>query len=723
MEIIKCMRVSLMSAIVGLVLVMQLSVPAYSQDSEEYKLFITGFKAYQGNDFQTTIDSMSQVLKNCPDTSLRDMALFWLAHAYYKTGNNKEAAKYMSLFFRENPKSPMKETVEPQLAKLALNYEKTEPAVPAREKAAPEKPAAVATTPPPTVTPAEKPAVAKPVNPSGNVSIAKKKELPGNCEAEILREKAIAEYKAVIDRFPGSSAAASAIARLKELGVVYPVTGKNEAAAAPQQPRKNVQTLNLEIEQFADAEFSFLPFAQNQETGKRVAVPFEIINHGNGKDSFNLESGFPAEFNAQFTAAGAADKPIHATPALAPGEKFKGALNITIPKSAVDGQKISYTVKLASQFDKEVTRSREVYMVASAPLLRMVIKPDKTALLPGETLSYKIALLNIGTSPTHMVTFRINCPPQLESLNYAAAGFKQEGKDTLVLDGVQINSGESKEYTLTFQLKGEAPAGLELVCRAELFDKELKTREAALSTATVVQAISGVEARVKSERLVVIPGQRVTIPITVNNTGNTRESFILKASLPGDVSCSFYQDLNRDGIRQANEPAITAIGPLSPHEEAGVIMELATAASSADGTNAVIGVTLEPEKNKANSTSTAVQLVFSRPEIELAMIGKTGKLKPGDISSFELTCVNRGSSPAKMVEVQSIFPAQMELVASEPAYSRGNNGEYIWKFEEMGSGEKKIIKINYVVKSGTTAGTSLQIKNLLKYQDQIGNRY
>jgi uncharacterized membrane protein len=723
MEIIKRMRVPLMSIVVGLVLVMQLSTPAYPQDSEEYKLFITGFKAYQGNDFQTTIDSMSQVLKNYPDTSLRDMTLFWLARAYYKTGNKKEAAKYMALFFRENPKSPMKDTVEPELAKLAANYEKSETAAAAQVKAAPEKPVVAAATHPPAAAPAEKPCVSKPEKPSGTVSTAEKKEKPaGTAEAEIMREKAIAEYKAVIDRFPGSSAAVSAGAKLKEMGIVYPVAGKGETAAAPQGPKKNMQTLNLEIEQFADAELNFLPFAQNQEAGKRVAVPFEIVNHGNGKDSFSLDSGFPGEFNAQFTAAGS-DKPINATPVLAPGEKFKGSLSVTVPKNAVDGQKMSYTVKLVSQFDKDVTRSREVYLVASAPLLRMVIKPDKTALLPGETLSYKIALLNIGTAPTHKETFRINYPPQLEPLDNTAAGFKREAKDTLALDDVQVNSGESKEFTLTFQLKGEAPAGLELVCRAELYDKELKTKEAALSAATVVQAVSSVEARVKSERLVVIPGQRITLPITVNNTGNTRENFMLKASTPGDMSYAFYQDLNRDGTRQANEPAITAVGPLAPHEEAGVIMELTTAASSADGTSAVIGVTLEPEKNKAHSTSVAVQLVFSRPEVELAMVGKTGKLKPGDISSFELTCVNRGSSPARMVEVQSIFPAQMELVASEPAFSRGNDGEYIWKFAEMGSGEKKIIKINYLVKSGTTAGTSLQVKNLLKYQDQLGNRY
>jgi hypothetical protein len=65
----------------------------------------------------------------------------------------------------------------------------------------------------------------------------------------------------------------------------------------------------------------------------------------------------------------------------------------------------------------------------------------------------------------------------------------------------------------------------------------------------------------------------------------------------------------------------------------------------------------------------------------------------------------------------------MELVAADPAFTRGQNGRYLWTFEELGSGEKRSIKVTYRIKSGTALGTSIQLKNLLSYQDLLGNRY
>jgi hypothetical protein len=98
-------------------------------------------------------------------------------------------------------------------------------------------------------------------------------------------------------------------------------------------------------------------------------------------------------------------------------------------------------------------------------------------------------------------------------------------------------------------------------------------------------------------------------------------------------------------------------------------------------------------------------------------------LRPGEVATFDLTCTNRGSSIAKIVEMRSILPDALELVASDPPVSRGKGGEYIWKFEELGAGEKKGARVSIRVKSGVAVGTNLQVKNLLSYQDQLGKSY
>lgn len=538
-----------------------------------------------------------------------------------------------------------------------------------------------------------------------------------------LREKAIAEYKSLIDRFPGTRAATTAAAKLQDLGIVYPVPGAAVAAAKPALPERNAQVLSLEVGQFADADLTIVPVTQALEVGRRHEIAFEVLNRGNGADSFYLESGFPPEFAAQFADASRREMPINLTPSLAPGERFRGVISITVPREFIDGQKMIYPVKIASQLDRDATQARDIVLAASAPLLRAVVKTDKGQILPGEKVSYRIALLNIGTATAQGVSLRLNYPPQYEPVNPAESGLKQEMKAALVLDGIRLASGESRELEVVFQLKDEAIAQQELLLRADLVNTELQTRDSFISASSFVKPVSGVAVRTNSERLVVIPGQSIAVPLIVTNTGNVREDFLIKPQLPPNVTYTFYQDLNRDGIRQANEPIVNHVGPLAPKEEAYVILDLATPATEADGAAATVAMAFEPESDKTRNAVANLRLVYSRPVVELAMGGKGGRLKPGEVSSFELNFTNRGSSMAKAVELQSVLPADLELVASDPAFGRATNGDYLWKFDELGAGEKRVIKVTFRVKAGTAVGRSIQVKNVLNYQDQLGNRY
>jgi uncharacterized membrane protein len=552
--------------------------------------------------------------------------------------------------------------------------------------------------------------------------VAKKKKSPAKqTKSAALRSKAIEAYKAVIDKFPGTAAASSASAKLHQMGIEYPAVQRS-IATAPQQGEVS-QVFNLEVAQYSDLEVHLGPAPETQEAGRPFSIPLDIVNAGNGSDSFYLESGFPPEYNFHFAAASTPDVPINSTPTLAVGEKFRAVAVGTMPRGNIDGQRNNYPIKIVSSFAKEVSQSREIILVSSAPLLRAVVKTDKAKLLPGEKISYRISLLNIGTAPARGVTVRVNYPPQYEPVGVLATGFKQEAKAALVLDTLQLKSGENKDYNLTFQLKDEALAEQELFLRADVINNDLDKKESFVSATSVVQRVSGVTARTTVEKLVVIPGQVVSIPLIVTNTGNLREVFVIKASVPGSATYTFYEDINRDGKRQANEPIINHVGPMSPKEEAYVVLEIATPASANDGAVAPLSVLFEPENAADRSAAVNLQITYSRPILELAMAAKGGRLKPGEVSSLELNCVNRGSNMAKQVTLQSILPAQLELVAADPAFSKADNGIYTWRFDELGAGEKRNIKVTYRVKPGIAVGTNMQLKNLLNYQDQLGNRY
>jgi len=535
-----------------------------------------------------------------------------------------------------------------------------------------------------------------------------------------LREKAIAQYKSILVTYPNTKAASAAAVKLKELGVAVAMPAQ---AAAPEPQAENAQVLRLEVAQFAGLEFNLPAQPQTYNAAQRISIPFEITNQGNGSDSFYLESGFPAEFSAEFTSVAMPAQSLNQTGILAPGESFKGLVHLTIPAASIDGLRISHPIKAASRTMTEASQSREVRVVAAAPLLRATVKADRNNPLPGEKITYRIAVLNVGSTAAQDVSFRLNFPPQLEPVEYAASGFRQEMKAALVIDGLQIKSGENREFSLAFQLKDGSLAGQEILTRAELHNNLLKTFSAFVSTAAYVQPQHGLLVQPGSERLVVIPGQTVSIPFIVTNSGNVREKFTVVSSGKGAQVTNIFHDLNRDGVRQANEPFITEIGPLAAKEEASIVMEIQTPRNAVDGSDDSSQISFRSEGDASRFFSGVTRLVYSRPVLHMAMSGRDGKLKPGEVGSFDLTLTNRGTNLARIVELQSAWPEQLELVAADPATNSVSNGTVFWKFKELGAAEKRIIKVSFRVKPGTGMGTNIQVKNTLTYEDQIGNRY
>jgi len=545
-------------------------------------------------------------------------------------------------------------------------------------------------------------------------------EEKARADKAMLREKAIAQYKSIIENYPASGAAATAAAKLKELGVAVALPPQ----AVQVERQENAQVLRFEVGQYVGFEFNLLAQPKAYDVARRTSIPFEVINRGNGSDSFAFESAFPAEFKAEFAAVAAPEKAIRETPKLAPGEVFRGVVSFEIPPASIDGLKITYPVKAASTLMAEASQSREVAMNASAPLLRAVLKADKTHLLPGGQVAYRIIVLNIGTMAARDVTLNLNYPPQLEPLDYSSTGFKQGMKSVMVSDGLQIKSGESREFSVVFRLKDDSLAGQELITRAELVDNPLKTAATFVSNVAYIDPQHGVTIRTASERVVIIPGQTMSIPFVVTNTGNVSEKYRIAATLKSaQESVVIYHDINRDGVRQANEPAISEIGPLAPKEEAAIIAEFKTPRSVSDGTDDNVLLSLTPEGETARLASASAHLFYSRPVLKMAITARDGRLKPGEVASFDMVITNGGSNLARTVELQSTWPEQLELVGADPSNSSISNGNILWKFKELGAGEKRAIKVSFRVKQGIGVGTNIQVKNVLTYEDQLGNRY
>jgi hypothetical protein len=152
-------------------------------------------------------------------------------------------------------------------------------------------------------------------------------------------------------------------------------------------------------------------------------------------------------------------------------------------------------------------------------------------------------------------------------------------------------------------------------------------------------------------------------------------------------------------------------------------MEIKTPRGADDGSQGSAQIVFSAEGDAARPLSAAVQFVYSRPVLQMAMTARDGRLKPGEVASFDLTITNRGSNLARVVELRGAWPEQLELIAADPSSSPAGNGNILWNFKEVGAGEKRTIKVSFRVKPGIEVGTNIQVKNLLSYEDQLGNRY
>jgi uncharacterized repeat protein (TIGR01451 family) len=523
----------------------------------------------------------------------------------------------------------------------------------------------------------------------------------------------------VIDRFPGSSAAALASDKLKELDIVYPPAGKLPAPAVG----GNSRTLSFEVGQSADLSFTMDIRKLYYLAGKPFAIPFTVVNRGNGRDAFLLESRLPHNYEVRFAAKAAQDKPVVITPMLAPGEKFEGIITGMIPRSCIDGQKGVFPIKVASQSAPDVTSIQEISVVVSAPNLQAVLMPKKSTVLPGDTIVYRIVVSNQGSAVAEGISFRIHYPPQYEPAEAQTSGFRTESAGVLVLNNLKLIPAESREFAVAFQVDKLTPAHQELFLEADLVNRELERVDTFLSMATVVAEVSGVDARVIGERLTAVPGQTLLVPIIVTNTGNMNEAFSIRADLPAGASGSFYRNLNRDGILRPSDQQITVIGPLAPRQEQHLLMQLKVAQNKADGSSDTIAIVLEPKSANGKSAAVTVSYTISRPVVELAMTGKGGRLSPGEVFTYDMTLDNRGTDQAKNVALESILPRHLEILVSDPPFQKRDADDYLWTFTGLGAGEKRSIKLTFRVKAGVPVGTNIQVRNIVSYEDRLGNRY
>lgn len=400
-------------------------------EQDDSSLYIDAFNAYQKRDYLLTIDKVNQLTQFFPDSPLRDITLLLLARAGLKSGDNALAAKTISQFTKEFSDNPLKTSVEDELLALSARQNKGETL--AFDK---------------------------------TLQVAALKVR--NDQLALEREKAL---KAEQERQAKEQAERDRIMR--------------EKAEAERKERDRLAALKLAKE---GIKLDIVVPAVNRtvEAGKNGRISFELINRSVTREEFLLSAPMPKEYAALLTSS---DKPGERAEriTLAPGEKYKGGLTLRMPGDKLDGFKAPLQIKAVSAAYDDVTFSREAVVTASAPLVRIVAKPQNITVVRGEPVKYHIAVLNAGSLAAQGLSVRATLPSQLDFINAGGADFRQaSGVVTFKIDALE--TGRMERLSITAAVRGNTADKQELRLQVEVINGQLQRKDIFTSNPVVVQA-------------------------------------------------------------------------------------------------------------------------------------------------------------------------------------------------------------------------------------------
>jgi len=101
------------------------------------------------------------------------------------------------------------------------------------------------------------------------------------------------------------------------------------------------------------------------------------------------------------------------------------------------------------------------------------MKPLKKRAAPGEAVVYRLILMNVGSMTAREVAMKLLCPPALEPAATENTGFRRETDGSLVTEGIELSTGEIREFALTFRVGTTTAHDTTLSCRLDTEDRKL----------------------------------------------------------------------------------------------------------------------------------------------------------------------------------------------------------------------------------------------------------
>ncbi|HKC64294.1 MAG TPA: tetratricopeptide repeat protein [Pyrinomonadaceae bacterium] len=200
------------------------------------------------------------------------------------------------------------------------------------------------------------------------------------------------------------------------------------------------------------------------------------------------------------------------------------------------------------------------------------------------------------------------------------------------------------------------------------------------------------------------PGQTIQLPLTVRNTGNKEDQFLIETDLPAEYQPTFSAAQSGAGT----ELPVYLTPQLARDSSIDVTLNIRVPETATDGQQMRFTVRAASQADYQKMKVADGMLNVIAASLTAATNVSNNSVMPGETFTQTITVKNAGSSPARSTRADFVFNPNFELVSANPApltYDRSSRVA-IWNMGDLGSRSSHDISVTLRVVPDALASTN-----------------